>query len=111
MITDGNAMGVAAQIAEHRLWLIRSRSSSNQVRRFASAGCDLLSACCQCTHPESMPQLQTPALDGPRRTLPMQIASRRFDVLVAHQNLNGSQVRSVFEHVHSEAVPAIPRAA
>jgi len=35
----------------------------------------------------------------------MQIASRRFDVLVAHQNLNGSQVRSVFEHVRGKAVP------
>ena len=35
----------------------------------------------------------------------MQIASRRFDVLVAHQNLDGSQVRSVFEHVRGKAVP------
>ena len=35
----------------------------------------------------------------------MQIAGRRFDVLVAHQNLDGSQVRSVFEHVRSKAVP------
>jgi hypothetical protein len=35
----------------------------------------------------------------------MQIAGRRFDVLVAHQNLNGSQVRSVFEHVRGKAVP------
>jgi hypothetical protein len=35
----------------------------------------------------------------------MQIASRRFDVLVAHQYLNGSQVRSLFEHVRGETVP------
>jgi len=35
----------------------------------------------------------------------MQIASRRFDVLVAHQHLNGSQVRSLFEHVRGKAVP------
>jgi hypothetical protein len=35
----------------------------------------------------------------------MQITSRRFDVLVTHQDLNGSQVRSLFEHVRGEAVP------
>jgi hypothetical protein len=35
----------------------------------------------------------------------MQIASRRFDVLVAHQDLNSSQIRSLFEHVRGEAMP------
>ena len=35
----------------------------------------------------------------------MQVTSRRFDVLMAHQHLNGSQVRSLFEHVRGEAMP------
>jgi hypothetical protein len=35
----------------------------------------------------------------------MQITGRRFDVLVTHQDLNGSQVRSLFEHVRGKAVP------
>ena len=35
----------------------------------------------------------------------MQITSRRLDVLVAHQYLNGSQIRSLFEHVRGKAVP------
>jgi hypothetical protein len=35
----------------------------------------------------------------------MQVTSRRLDVLVAHQHLNGSQVRSLFEHVRRKAVP------
>ena len=35
----------------------------------------------------------------------MQITSRCFDVLVTHQDLNGSQVRSLFKHVRGKAVP------
>jgi hypothetical protein len=35
----------------------------------------------------------------------MQVASRRFDILVAHQNLDGSQVCSVFQHVSGKTVP------
>src|SRR3569833_79863 len=35
----------------------------------------------------------------------MQITTRRFDVLVPHQNLDGSQVRSVFEHVCGKTMP------
>jgi hypothetical protein len=35
----------------------------------------------------------------------MQITSRCLDVLVAHQHLNGSQIRSLFEHVGSKTVP------
>ena len=39
----------------------------------------------------------------------MQITSRRFDILVAHQDLNGSQVRSLFKHVSGKAVPQCMR--
>jgi hypothetical protein len=35
----------------------------------------------------------------------MQIASRRFDVLMAQQHLDGPQVRALFEHVRRKTVP------
>ena len=35
----------------------------------------------------------------------MQITSRCLNVLVAHQHLNGSQIRSLFEQVGSKTMP------